>query len=242
MDAKFLIRLDDACPTMHKENWNKIEFILDKYGVRPIVAVIPNNLDRKQCISEFNPDFWEIVKRWKSKGWEIALHGYDHCYVTTNGGLVPKNRKSEFAGLPLDVQEEKIKKGIDVFRKHELEPVVWVAPSHTFDENTLIALKKHTSISIISDGIAVFPYQDFGFLWLPQQFSSFQNIIPFGIWTICLHPSTMNLKDFQILERGLKKHCKSVISINQIKGSHSRKKLIDKIFNLLYWNFKGIIR
>jgi predicted deacetylase len=145
---------------MDKKKWDKIEQLLDRYNIKPIVAVIPNNEDPKQMIDEPDNLFWDKVRDWQAKGWDIALHGYKHVYtVFNNGGLVPINKKSEFAGLPYEVQEEKIREGIEIFRRHDIEPNIWVAPSHTFDKNTLKALKDHTNIKIISDGIALNPYK-----------------------------------------------------------------------------------
>ena len=43
--VEYCIRLDDACPQMNAEKWARIERILDKYKVRPIVGVIPENRD-----------------------------------------------------------------------------------------------------------------------------------------------------------------------------------------------------
>lgn len=51
--SHYVIRLDDACPTMNHANWNRMEYLLDKYSVRPIVGVIPENQD---------PDFaWKMI-------------------------------------------------------------------------------------------------------------------------------------------------------------------------------------
>ena len=41
----YCLRLDDACPQMNAEKWARIERILDKYKVKPIVGVIPENRD-----------------------------------------------------------------------------------------------------------------------------------------------------------------------------------------------------
>jgi hypothetical protein len=46
----YLIRLDDACPTMDAFKWRKLEKILDKYGILPIVGIIPNNQDQTLMI------------------------------------------------------------------------------------------------------------------------------------------------------------------------------------------------
>ena len=111
--AKYLVRLDDACPTYNKENWDRLEKLLDEYNIKPIVAVIPENRDEK--LKYDNPDkgFWDKVYAWQEKHWTIGLHGFEHRYTTKSGGLVPLNKKSEFAGVSLAKQEVKIKKDDD---------------------------------------------------------------------------------------------------------------------------------
>lgn len=211
MKSKYLIRVDDACPTMDREKWSLFEQIFDDLGIRPIVAVIPDNKDPKQMISEDDGSFWDVVGRWKKKGWEIALHGYDHVYVTHEGGLVPLNKKSEFAGLPLHTQEEKIKAGIEIFRQHGITPRVWVAPSHTFDMNTLSALKEHSPIRVISDGLSYRPFQRYGFAWLPLQLWKVKPRAA-GLYTVCYHPSAMTLETIKHEEERLRSVSKHIIT------------------------------
>ena len=67
MDAKYLIRLDDACPQMHHEKWNKIEEIFDFYNIKPIVAIIPDNKDKTLNIKDEDPNFWKKALNWKIK-------------------------------------------------------------------------------------------------------------------------------------------------------------------------------
>ena len=57
MDARYLIRLDDACPQMHHEKWNKIEEIFDIFDIKPIVAIIPDNKDKTLNIKDEDPNF-----------------------------------------------------------------------------------------------------------------------------------------------------------------------------------------
>ena len=47
--ARYLIRLDDACPTMHFERWQAIEELLDEFAIRLVVAVIPYSEDLGCC-------------------------------------------------------------------------------------------------------------------------------------------------------------------------------------------------
>ena len=73
------MRLDDASEYMDVEKWQRMEDLLDKYHIKPIVGVIPNNQDPDMVgVYPKDEQFWEKVQRWKEKGWTIALHGYTH--------------------------------------------------------------------------------------------------------------------------------------------------------------------
>ena len=137
--SKYIMRLDDACEKMDVEKWERMEALLDKYGIKPLVGVIPHCEDEAMSVYPENPDFWSIAARWEQKGWTLAMHGYNHVYSTECGGLNPVNPRSEFAGEPLEVQKEKIRSGIEILSAHGVSPRVFFAPSHTFDENTLLA-------------------------------------------------------------------------------------------------------
>jgi len=234
MFAKYIIRLDDACPTMKHEKWNRLEALLDRYNIKPIVAVVPNNQDKKLMLDSYNHDFWEKIKNWQEKKWEIALHGFEHKYVTKHKSLVPINDYSEFAGVPLDEQKNKIQEGIKIFNKHNISCRAWIAPAHSFDENTIKALKEESNINIISDGIAFSPYYEHGMFWIPQQLWKPRKM-PFGVWTICYHPDEMREKDFEVLENFLKEEYKKVISIDELTLTTKPKSLIEQSFEKIYW-------
>ena len=84
-DHKYLIRLDDACSTMDKAKWCRMEDLLDEFGVKPMVGVIPDCQDDKLKIICEDAKFWEDVLKWQRKGWSIAMHGYNHCYISDKG-------------------------------------------------------------------------------------------------------------------------------------------------------------
>lgn len=228
MLARYIIRLDDACPQMHESRWARIEQLLDYHNVNPIVAVIPENKNIALMFSKGMQSFWDIVKKWELKGWSIAMHGHDHVYTTSNPGLVPYNTKSEFAGQPYEYQEQKISYAWDIFCSQGIIPKIWVAPAHTFDLNTLKALKSVTDVEIISDGIAIAPYYENEFHWIPQQLWSFKPLL-FGLWTICLHPNTMSDDDFRIVEAALKKKSRRVIGFTEVKLTQRPKGPLDRL-------------
>lgn len=220
--SKRIMRLDDACPRRDMENWDRMEEILDKYGVRPLVGVIPDCRDEMMEKYPYDDNFWQRVETWKSKGWCIGLHGSTHVYNTASGGINPVNKRSEFAGEPIEVQREKIEKGVAIFRSHGIEPRVFFAPSHTFDENTLIALKELSNVRIISDTIANEPYKKGDFTYVPIQ-SGRARELPFKLITYYYHPNQMKDENFAALEDFLKDHAGDFIDfpLEQTKRPYS---------------------
>jgi len=234
MFEKYIIRVDDACPTMNHNNWNRLEKLLNSYNIKPIVAVVPNNKDKKLMIDKSNSEFWQQVKRWQNKEWEIALHGFEHKYSTKDKSLVPINDYSEFAGVSLEEQKKKISAGIKIFKEHNISCRAWIAPAHSFDENTIKALQSESDITIISDGIAWSPYYEYNMYWIPQQLWKPRKM-PFGTWTICYHPDEMKDKDFKLLEDFLEKNSKKFISVEKLVLNKKPKTLLEKSFEKIYW-------
>ncbi len=233
---KYIIRLDDACQEANWNNWNRIESILDRYDIKPIVAVIPDNNDEKLIYDDKGEQFyWEKVKEWSEKKWSIGLHGYKHLYQNDNSGIINIGNKSEFSGLTLDSQKKKIRSAWKIFIDKGIEPNIWVAPSHSFDKNTLIAIKEETNIYILSDGIALNVFYDLGFFWIPQQLWSIRKMYFGKIWTICLHPNTMTLKNIDTFENKLKVLYKEVIDVSSLDLIKKRRSIIDKIFEKLFY-------
>ncbi len=240
---KYLIRLDDACETMDWDKWLKLESIFDTYGIKPLIAVIPNNADPMQKIDPPNENFWNWLKNLEAKGWEIGLHGNDHVYQTEEGGINPIHNRSEFAGLPLETQKEKIKKGIVQLNEKGFYPKIFVAPSHTFDLNTLEALKSESNIKIISDTMALNPYKKNDFVFIPQQVGSVRTIPCPGNYTFCYHPNTMDTTNFSHLESFLIKNNKKFIAFNQINVTNLKSKnVIDNLLSYSYFKFRSFFR
>ena len=236
--ARYLIRLDDASHYSNLSNWGKIEDILDKHNIKPIVAVIPNNKDQSLNYSSYNYSFWKVVKKWKEKNWSIAMHGHSHSFhkVKRKNLIFPFYNRSEFAELSLEAQKIKIKKSLNEFKKNNIYPELWVAPGHSFDKITLKALKNVTNINIVSDGIAFYPYYKEGFHFIPQQLWDLKKRF-FGLWTICLHPDTMTASQIVEFEFKIKKlsKLKKFISIDDIKFKKTPKSIFGSLFSLFFW-------
>lgn len=233
--AKYILRLDDASEHMDVEKWDHMKQLLDQYGVKPIFGIIPENRDESLVdVYEKDLKFWDKMNQWVKDGWTPALHGYDHCYITEEGGLNPVNYRSEFAGLPLEQQCEKLRKGYEILKSKGIVPEIFFAPSHTFDENTLKALKKETEIRTISDTIAFDVYYDKDFYFIPQQSGGVRKL-PFKVVTFCYHPNVMTEEHFEHLETFLKANSGQFVSY----GNHLLKKrnmgLLDQLLKKLYF-------
>lgn len=192
----YYLRLDDVSPNMDLEKWLKVEKILDKNNIIPVVAIIPNNEDKGQIFNQHISDYKLIIERWKLKGWIFAQHGYNHVYSKNKSGYFKyRAKKSEFAGHKYDIQLNKIEKGIKALDSLKIKSNIWVSPSGTFDRNTLKCLTK-SGFKFLVDGISQWPYFKYGILWIPVQSNSLVQKEKDGLWGFCLHPNTMNDNDF----------------------------------------------
>lgn len=242
---QYLIRLDDACPTMDVSKWDRMEEILSRYRVKPMVGVIPHSEDPKQLIDSVDVAFWDKVTGWEKKGWAIALHGYNHCYTSNGGlkGLNPMWARSEFAGLPLVEQKEKIRNGVAIMRENGINPKYFFAPSHTFDENTLNALREESDIRIVSDTIALQPYSYKDFVFIPQFSGQCREMRMNGLFTFCFHPNTMENEAFIQTENFLHKHSSMFVSFDQLKLEKlNEKDIMSKMMSWLYFTRRNLLR
>jgi hypothetical protein len=204
MQAQYLLRFDDICPTMNWDVWVKIEALLNHNNIKPILAVVPDNRDPKLAVAPPAADFWQRVRAWQARGWTIALHGYQHVYVNKNPGILwLQTPKSEFAGLPREVQKEKLLAGLAIFDREGVRADCWVAPSHSFDWTT-VDLLSELGVKVISDGPWPWPHTDRqGVTWVPQQFWARLKAMPCGIWTTCYHHNSCNGEELARLRHDL---------------------------------------
>ena len=201
-----LLRIDDIAENMNWQLMDRCELLFDKHEIKPLLGVIPNNQDRALLKYEKKKDFWKKVLEWKNKGWEISMHGYTHVYdkQTYNKDYFGYGGGSEFFGHSLEEQINRIKNGIEIFKKNNIKVRSFFAPNHTYDENTLEALKK-SGISEIIDGYGLMPYLEKDIKFIPQLF--YQNFfLPFGIQTTQLHLNYWTEKDFKTFSKFIENH------------------------------------
>lgn len=219
MSALYIVRFDDICQEMNWGIWDEIEKILDNYQIKPIVAVVPSNADPFLKINKPKSDFWKRVKIWQEKGWAIGLHGFTHVYETRNPGIVGLNRRSEFAGLPLGVQQNKIDSAVKIFKENNINIDVWVAPAHSFDDNTILALNAR-GINVVSDGYFRRAVNINGTIWVPQQLWRFKPKNS-GLWTVCYHHNSWSDSDIKKFESDIKLFRDQIIKLKHVSLSEN---------------------
>ena len=231
-NTKILIRLDDIAENMNWGLMKKSELLFEKYGIKPVLGVIPNNKDNKLLSYPKKNDFWNQVRIWRDKGWEIAMHGSTHVYdkICENKDYFGYSGESEFCGHSLETQTSKIKIGLKKFNDEKIEIRSFFAPNHTYDMNTFVALK-NSGISEIIDGYGLMPYTENGLKFIPQLFYKIF-MLPFGIQTTQIHLNYWNQKDFDIFEKFIIKNSNKIISYDQA---------LEKINNNLFYKLINIL-
>jgi len=210
--AQYLLRLDDLCPTMHREKWQRFERLIQELRLQPILAVIPENQDPELMCASADPEFWDRMRVLESAGAVIGLHGYRHTCASAGRSLVPLHRFSEFAGVEEATQRAWIHAGLETLRGHGLHPRIFVAPRHGFDRVTLRALRAE-GIGCLSDGFAQRPFTCEGMVWIPQQRWSPVHE-PQGLWTICMHSNTASDSQVDALRSFLELHAAQFTAID----------------------------
>ena len=148
-------------------------------------------------------------------------------------------RDKEFAGLSYDIQNEKILGGKQKFKEEGINIDAFMAPFHSFDETTLRVLVNN-EIKVVTDGSAYYPYFYKEILFVPQLLATPRKM-PFGIYTWCLHPNTMNIKRINMFEKFIKNNQKDIICFSEAKN-YVKSDIINKIGASLNKRLLKIIR
>lgn len=212
--AQFLLRLDDLCPTLHRARWERLLRLVEEFSLQPILAVVPENMDRELNLAPRDDRFWEEVRRLEATGADVALHGFRHLCRSKGRSLLPLHRHSEFAGVDEPTQQQWIESGLQLLRARGLSPRLWVGPRHGFDRTTLRVLRD-VGIDLLSDGLAHRPFRREGLIWLPQQLWAPVEKDS-GLWTICLHSNTLTSAQLEAFANFLRRHAAQFTSVDRV--------------------------
>ncbi len=211
---KMAVRLDDITPDMDWERFLACKEILDRHGIRPLIGVVPDNRDdmlkgkseeSRALARERMPggaeDFGAYVKALKRQGWSVSMHGCRHIYTTKSGGMFPLNDFSEFAGVPFGEQKEMLEEGRRRLMEWEIETDLFMAPAHSYDVNTLRALRE-TGFTALTDGFGSRPYRYRGLTFYPISFHLRHTLQKkTGFSTMVIHTQTATDQDLERYER-----------------------------------------
>ena len=154
--SKILIRFDDVAPGMAWSKFIPLKEHLESLGIRSILGVVPDCQDQKLNVEEIKPDFFNLIRTYRDYGDIIAQHGTHHNYVTQDSGILGINNFSEFAGLAFEEQKLTLKKGKEILLAEEVWQPYFMAPAHSFDTNTLKALRD-LDFHALTDGYGFYP-------------------------------------------------------------------------------------
>ncbi len=242
---KILIRFDDIAENMNWHLMSRCEKLFDKLDIKPVMGVIPDNKDKDLLIYPKKENFWNVVKNWQSKGWEIAMHGYNHIYDkdTEKKDFFKYGGKSEFFGHTLINQSNKIKKGLEIFEKNNIKIRTFFSPNHTYDLNTFEALKS-SGINEVIDGYGLKPYIENNIKFIPQLFYK-PIFLPFGLQTTQIHLNYWGDKEFDKFYDLISKNYKKIISYDEALkfiSNNTSDKILNKIIKSLLILKRNILK
>lgn len=238
---KILVRFDDICPTMDFAQFRRATDLLDRYKVKPLIGVIPDCKDSDLEIETPHEDFWNFVRELHKKGYTIAMHGYQHTFSSNHSGIVTNRIGSEFAGLSLDIQVEKIKRGKEILASHGIITDVFFAPAHSYDENTIKALAEN-GFKYMSDGKSSNPYIWHGIKLLPDRDSGCPRIRCRKLYTAVFHAHEWVRPDkeyaYRDLQNLLKQHSEKIVTWNEFAQTKCGNSTIQRLNEKCYCSYE----
>lgn len=215
MSMKIAVRMDDITPDMNWKNFNFFLKLFKKVGITPLLGIVPDNRDPKLSCGAVREDFYEVVRGLAKEGYSLAMHGCHHVYTTKSGGLFPLNRLSEFAKVPRERQKEMLLYGREQLKKNGIDTDIFMAPAHSYDKHTLMALKE-VGFTKMTDGFGSAPYQYKGITFYPISMKLDRSLKQKkGVTTMVIHANTATEADKKRYARIFKEYGKNMISYSE---------------------------
>lgn len=207
--------MDDITPDMNWENFWFFQELFEKAGITPLLGIVPESRDEKLRREKTHENFYEIMRELNQKGYSFAIHGCYHLYTTKKGGLFPLNACSEFAGVPYEKQKEMLAFGKKKLEEQGLPADIFMAPAHSYDKNTLRALRE-LGITRITDGFGKEPYNYKGMTFYPISFLLGRSLKQKdGVTTLVLHANTVTETDKARYRKIFDEYGKNMISYSE---------------------------
>jgi len=145
-----VFRYDDFSSISNTDFESKIFEVFRSHNMPITVGVIPFSVSevgydpRSQQLIELSPEKITLLKKYSEQELvDVALHGFAHQVTSTD-------QRTEFAGVPIESQEEKLFTGKKFLEKSLGTPIdTFIPPWNSYDLNTLKALS-NSGFSTIS--------------------------------------------------------------------------------------------
>lgn len=242
MSMKIAVRMDDITPDMNWENFNFFLGLFEEAGIAPLLGIVPDNRDESLHKDEPREDFYEVMKDLKNKGFSFAMHGCYHIYTTRRGGLFPLNKFSEFAGISYEKQKDMLLHGKEKLKSNGVETDIFMAPAHSYDKNTLKALKE-LGFAKITDGFGNCPYTYAGINFYPISFRLGSSLKKkSGVTTMVIHANTVTEVHKAEYKKIFKEHGDKMISYSEyLKMKPVRRPFFGMLAENLLARFKHLL-
>jgi len=140
-----VIRFDDYSSGMDTDAVLRFFMLFEKRSIPITFAVIPFSGTFSPAPGQPEPQplteekAWILKRMLSEDRFEVALHGFSH----EENSKDPPQGSSEFCGLPLEGQMQRIARGKELLESRlGVRVRSFSPPWNTYDENTVIALKK----------------------------------------------------------------------------------------------------
>ena len=212
---KIAVRMDDITPDMNWENFYFFLNLFEEAGITPLLGIVPENRDENLKCEAPHKDFYRLMDELKQKGYCFAMHGCFHLYTTKCGGSFPLNHFSEFAGHSFEKQRKMLAFGKEKLKEYGIETDIFMAPAHSYDKNTLKALKE-LGFDRMTDGFGKKPYRSRGMVFYPISFRLSSSLKKKkGMTTMVIHANTVTEADKKRYRRIFREYGEDMISYSE---------------------------
>ena len=243
MKKILVFRLDDVCPMMDAEKFERVINIFEEYNVKPLLGIVPDNKDTNLNKDEENAYFWSKMRELVERNYDIAMHGYQHIYDNNKMGIVNTRKASEFAGHSYEVQVEKIRKGKEMLQEKIGEVDIFFAPGHSYDKCTIDALHEN-GFKWMSDGRSHWGYQNRKIKFIPCRAYGL-SVKNNRINTICIHANNLNNEVENRLRKIIEENREYIYSFKDVRNQFSalsRNDMIMRLDERIYVFYERYIR
>jgi len=143
-----MFREDGVQPFLLLESLKRMNELLETSNISATLGIIPDVSEKYPIDSDTDLVAYLKETLAKSAIFEAAMYGVTNRYC-----CIGPLGHSEFAGLPSERQEELVRHGLAVLHSAfpDVPVTTFIPPFHTYDDNTLIAIRNQGLTAISSD-------------------------------------------------------------------------------------------